>query len=151
MNDIPNTLRVGSAGILIEEGKLMMGLSNKWNKWVIPGGAVKFTESYKDAVVREIREETGLEVVWEKMVDVFEFIFAPDNYAQDRAHRLIIYSNIRRVGGSINPGDDIAEVAFFDRTEIADLYHQGLLTSVMHEVLTRFGWLDSTITTPKAA
>jgi 8-oxo-dGTP diphosphatase len=138
MNETALKPRVGSAGVLIEDDKLMMGLSKKWNCWVIPGGGVDFMESYKDTVVREIREETGIEVVWEKMIDIFEVLYKPtDN------HRVIIYSNVRRVGGTIKPGDDIAEVAFFDRAGIADLHRKKLLTGVMIEVLTRFGWLDA--------
>ncbi|MGE3769879.1 MAG: NUDIX domain-containing protein [Bdellovibrionales bacterium] len=131
--------RVGSAGILVEDGKLMMGLSKKWNQWVIPGGAIDFLESYKDAVVREIREETGLEVEWQSFAQVFEVMHAPTNN-----HRVLLYSNVKRVGGSINPGDDIADVAFFDRAGLAKLADEGLLTGVMLEVLMGLGWLEET-------
>ena len=138
MNDTPNKPRVGSAGILVEDGKLMMGFSKKWDRWVIPGGGVDFMESYKDAVVREIREETGLEVVWERLVDIYEVLYAPTNN-----HRVLIYSDVRRVGGSIKDGDDIAEVGFFNRDEIARLGIDGKLTGVMVGVLIKFGWLDA--------
>lgn len=43
----------------------------------------------------------------------------------------------------ICPGDDIAEVRFFDRNELAELQKNNLLTGVMIEALTRFGWLDA--------
>lgn len=57
---------VGCGGfILNDEGKLLMQLRNKAPEkgyWSIPGGKVEMFETFEDAVVREVKEETDLDV-----------------------------------------------------------------------------------------
>lgn len=130
--------RVGASGLLVEDGKLLMGFSKKWDRWVIPGGGVDHMESYKTTLVREWREETGLEVEWLGLRHIHEILYEPT-----RDHRILIYSDIKRTGGTLTPGDDIAELKFFSPAEIETLHHTDKLTWVMVEVLTHLGWLQS--------
>lgn len=130
--------RLGASGLLVEDGKLLMGLSKKWDKWVIPGGGVDHMESYKNTVVREWREETGLEIEWLGLRHIHEILYEPT-----RDHRVLIYSDVRRVAGTLTPGDDIAELKFFSRDDIAQLHADDKLTWVMVEVLTHLGWLSA--------
>ena len=65
--------------ILNPEGKLFLMKSHKWkDKYVIPGGHVELGERIEDALKREIKEETGLEVHNIKFVCFQEFIFGDD-------------------------------------------------------------------------
>ena len=49
--------------ILSTEGKLFLMRSHKWrDQYVIPGGHIELGERMEDALRREIREETGLEI-----------------------------------------------------------------------------------------
>ncbi|MCW5610591.1 MAG: NUDIX hydrolase [Rubrivivax sp.] len=70
-----------SAGAFVEhEGRLLLVRHTKpeiYDFWVAPGGGVKGSESLAEAAVREVQEETGLEVVAEKLVYVEEF-FNPE-------------------------------------------------------------------------
>jgi 8-oxo-dGTP diphosphatase len=56
--------RIRSSAIIIEDGKILLIHRRKEGKeyWVFPGGGVERDETAKEAVVREVREETGLEV-----------------------------------------------------------------------------------------
>ena len=68
--------RVGQ-GILIEDGKVLLS-GNRWysNKplaWTLPGGRAEDSEGVIEAVVREWREETGLEVEVLDLAYVSEF------------------------------------------------------------------------------
>lgn len=128
--------RVGASGLLVENDKLLMGFSKKWERWVIPGGGVDHMESYKTAVVREWAEETGLQIEWTGLRYIHEILYEPT-----KDHRILIYSDVRRTGGELTPGDDIAELKFFSRDEMAELQRTEKLTWVMEDVLTHLGWL----------
>lgn len=66
-----------SAGALVEhEGRLLLVRHRKegvYDFWVAPGGGVQGSESLTDAAEREVREETGLLVVAERILYVEEF------------------------------------------------------------------------------
>jgi ADP-ribose pyrophosphatase YjhB (NUDIX family) len=84
-------------------------------KWDAPGGFVGEGEHPVDALRREVREETGLEV------DEREFIGAwVDDYVDEHAARkvVVLYWRVAIVGGGARAGDDAAEVRWFARNEL---------------------------------
>ena len=52
-----------AGGYLIQNGKVLLVNSRKYNKWVPPGGHLEENETPDQAVVREFLEETGIKVV----------------------------------------------------------------------------------------
>ena len=50
-------------GIVIREGKLAMIYSQKYNYYKFPGGGVEANETHTDTLIREMDEETGLQVI----------------------------------------------------------------------------------------
>jgi len=82
--------------------------------WCIPCGWVEWDEDLRDAAVREFAEETGFEVVLENVAAVHS------NFHDPQAHSIGIwfYGNI--IGGQMNAGDDVSEVAFFDLDDLPE-------------------------------
>src|SRR5438034_11818350 len=74
-----------SAIILTGEGLLLQRRSDN-RLWGLPGGGVEPGESVTEAVVREVREETGLEVVPLRLIGVYsspehgQIVTYPDGY-----------------------------------------------------------------------
>jgi nucleoside triphosphatase len=67
------------------DGEILLMKSHKWRgKYVIPGGHVELGEKIEDALKREIREETGLEICDIKFICFQEFIF--DNVFWKKRH-----------------------------------------------------------------
>jgi len=67
---------VVAALIFNQKGKVILLKSHKWrNKYVIPGGHVELGERFEDALKREIKEETGLNIFDIKFVCFQESIF----------------------------------------------------------------------------
>ena len=69
----PDQPVVGVGAVIIKEGTIALikrGNEPSKGKWTIPGGLVELTESPEQAVVREAKEETGLDVDTLTLIDV---------------------------------------------------------------------------------
>jgi nucleoside triphosphatase len=85
-NKFPKGIEAAAAGLVRrKDGKLLFAKSPKWsNKWVIPGGHIEPGESIKDAVIREVKEETQLDSKFITILLSGEMI-NPSNYKR-QAH-----------------------------------------------------------------
>jgi nucleoside triphosphatase len=69
-----------TVGVFIfnKDGKLILLKSHKWpGKYVVPGGHVELGERLEEAVVRETKEETGLDVYDIEFINFQQFIYDP--------------------------------------------------------------------------
>ncbi len=72
------------AAIFDDAGRVLMVRTHKWsNRWGIPGGKVKFGETCHDALVRELKEETDLDVVEVEFVLVQDCIQSVEFYRDE--------------------------------------------------------------------
>ncbi|MHA1581139.1 MAG: NUDIX domain-containing protein [Candidatus Baldrarchaeia archaeon] len=84
--------------------------------WALPGGIVEYGETVEEAVKREVKEETGLEVEIEKLVNVYS-----DPNRDPRGHFVSICFLCRKVGGVLKAATDAAEVSVFSLKEVGNL------------------------------
>jgi nucleoside triphosphatase len=65
--------------IVNKEGKILLTKSHKWfDKHTLPGGHIEVGETMKEAVMREVKEEVGLDVEVTEMLLMQEAIFAEE-------------------------------------------------------------------------
>lgn len=60
-----------SAVIFDRRGRLLLQQRSDGGQWGLPGGSVEIGESVREAVQREVREETGLTIAVRRMVGVY--------------------------------------------------------------------------------
>lgn len=67
------TTRLGAYGILKAEGKLLLTLKKAGpyqGLWDLPGGGIEFGESPEEALIREFKEETALQIKHLELIHV---------------------------------------------------------------------------------
>ena len=88
--------------------------------WSLPGGALEVGETLEDAVRREVREETGLEIQPVRMFEIFERIMR-DAAGAPEYHYVLIDYLCRVTGGTLCPGDDVCAVEWVRRRDLGAL------------------------------
>ena len=88
--------------------------------WSLPGGALETGESLHDAICREVREETGLEVEPLGVFEIFERILR-DAQGTLEYHYVLIDYVCRITGGELRPGDDVCRVEWVRRRDLGAL------------------------------
>ena len=81
-------------------------------QWSIPGGGLHVGERLEDAVVREVREETGVEIRRLRLIGVFEALPQMRDGEGYLRHTLMIDYAADWTGGEPVAGDDAAAAEF---------------------------------------
>ena len=106
-------------GVLIEGGKVLLvrrGKEPAKGAMALPGGIVEYGERLEDCVVREVREETGLETRVLRLVGIFS-----DPGRDPRGHFISALYELERTGGELLAGDDAAETGFYPLDDLPRL------------------------------
>ena len=69
-------VRVGI--MLIKDNKVLLHKNDNRDNYCLPGGGVHFLESSEEAIIREIKEETGLDIKVDECVSTIENLFEHD-------------------------------------------------------------------------
>jgi ADP-ribose pyrophosphatase YjhB (NUDIX family) len=131
---------VAVGAIVIDKGAILLVKRDREpakGLWSLPGGRVEVGESLREALVREVREETGIEVDVDGMIGTAERIVRNDE--GDIAFHYVILDYVCTARSvDIKAGDDAAEVRWVPVGEIADLQ----LTAGLLEFLADRGVLE---------
>jgi 8-oxo-dGTP diphosphatase len=95
--------------LLVERGKEPLK-----GYWSLPGGVLEIGETLEQGIVREVCEETGLEVKPVKVLEIFERIIRDAEGAPEYHYVLIDYV-CRVTAGSLRAADDASRAAWVPR------------------------------------
>lgn len=132
--------RVGVGGVVIHAGRVLLirrGKEPLYGRWVVPGGTVEPGEPLEAAVMRELREETGLEVEPVELLTVFDRIERDGEHLV--YHFVIVDYLCRLLAGEARAASDALEVAWAapDELDRYDLPAKAL--EVVHDAFRKVG------------
>ncbi|HUS60684.1 MAG TPA: NUDIX hydrolase [Acidimicrobiales bacterium] len=116
---------IGCGNLVVEEGRVLLVREAKPSargRFNLPAGKPEVGETLMEAAVREAKEETGLDVVLDHLVGIYQ---CPDTSEGTSVTNFVFASH--RVGGDLQTSVAHPEVRFFDRVELADLARRLLL------------------------
>ncbi|MDR3724778.1 MAG: NUDIX hydrolase [Terracidiphilus sp.] len=116
--EFPEAPLVGVGAVIVDKGRVLFirrGTEPMKGRWSIPGGLVELGESLTDAVRREVKEETGLEVEVVELIELLDRIYRDDTRV--RYHYVIADYLCRVTGGETHAGSDAAEAHWAGRPE----------------------------------
>ncbi len=127
--EFPEQPLVGVGGVVIEDGRVLLARRGRpplAGLWSIPGGLLELGETLEQAVVRELAEETGLEVDVLELIGVFDRIEpelpvagAAGEPTRPHYHFVILDYLCGVRGGTMCAGSDASELAWAREDELA--------------------------------
>ncbi len=115
---------LAGVGAVLHKGHKVLLIKRKYppneGHWALPGGLVELGESVQDAVVREVKEETGISVRLEGLLDISTDIHL-DATSKLRYHYVLIDYVARPVGSRVRLNDESSAYGWFSSDEVKKL------------------------------
>lgn len=121
-------------GLLVRDGRVLLVRRAREpfkGRYALPGGFVEYGEKVEECVVREVREETGLETEVARLMGVYS------SMGRDpRGHFVTLLFLLNEKGGRLNAGDDAEEANFFEPSALPPMAfdHQRLIEDAFKDM-----------------
>jgi len=120
--------------VLVDHQVVLIYRKNPPQGWALPGGFVNYGETVEQAVMREIKEETGLD-----LTDLHQFRVYSDPKRDPRGHCVSVVF-VGRGSGKPAAGDDAAQFQLVDLSEVNKVKlvfdHQQILADYIKSLTT---------------
>ena len=143
-------VRVGAYAVIVQDGNLLL---THWNEggrsgWTLPGGGLEPYETTEQAVVREIREETGYDAELRTLLGVDSLFLKPEQRIVPGAgplHAFRVIYLARIVGGELTHevGGSSDEARWVPLDDVGDLATLSLVPTAIDMLLRRLAGPDA--------
>src|SRR5271165_3269471 len=113
------TPKVDVRGVVFQDGKILLVQERSDGKWTLPGDWADVGDSPADAVIREIREESGYETRATKLLALLDRNRHDHPPHVNHIYKVFIRCEI--IGGSPTTSHEIQDVGFFAEDQIPEL------------------------------
>ena len=120
--EYPDDPILGVGAVIFNNEEVLLAKRGKdpgYGGWSIPGGAVELGETLKEGLLREIMEETGLQVEIGGMVEVLEWISRDENN-RIQYHYVLVDFWCKCLSVEINPSSDVLDAKWVLLSEISN-------------------------------
>ena len=111
------TPKIDTRAAVFQDGKILLVHENN-GTWSLPGGWCDVDQSVASNVIKEVKEETGLDVTADKLIAVQDWrLHNVRNYAYGV---IKIFVLCRKTGGTFAENIETTEIGYFDRDKLPD-------------------------------
>ena len=137
--DFTRLRRSATAAVVFDgQGRILLHRRTDNGRWALPGGAIEIGETADQAVVREVREETGYQVEVVRLVGVYSdprhtTITYPEG---DTVSYVSVLFECKMTGGVRALSDESSAVDWFSPDLLPEPFHPGHIPRV-HDAMAR--------------
>jgi ADP-ribose pyrophosphatase YjhB (NUDIX family) len=120
--EFPLAPLLGVGAVVVQNGRVLLvrrGTEPMKGRWTLPGGLLELGEPLTAGVVREVKEETGLEVEVVELIELLDRIHKESGSAGERVryHYVIADYLCNVAGGELRAASDADAVRWVERAE----------------------------------
>lgn len=126
VGNTPLILNFSAACIVDDKGRLLLqkrGDLQGLNEWGLPGGAWEFGESAEEALIREVREETGLVIQINRLIGVYSKYFAEYENGDKSQTSVTLFECSSISGDLISDGEETLELKYFEHQKLPKIFN----------------------------
>lgn len=124
-SDYP-TAKVDIRGLVVSpENKVLLVQENIDGKWSLPGGWADVGCSPRETVIKEIKEETGLDVAVKALLAVFDKRFHAHPPQPFYVYKMVFYCEA--ISCELKKGFDVLDVRYFTMDDLPELSEDRIL------------------------
>jgi len=115
-------VRPSVSAILPRDGKILLQRRSDNGLWGLPGGSLERGESVTAAIVREVQEETGLQVEVVRLIGVYsDPTFQVVRYPEGNVvHYVTSFFECRILGGELATCEETLDLRYFDPRDLPE-------------------------------
>lgn len=102
-------------------GDKMVLVNHPKSGWMPPGGGIEIGETYEQAVVREVKEETNMKVIHQVLIG-FQDVYEPDRIVRQTRSFCIVEPHGEFIS---DPDGEIMEIKLIEPTEYKKYFNWG--------------------------
>ncbi len=123
-----------SAVVTDEDGRLLLAKRTDNDLWTIPGGTMKPGETITETAVREVKEETGVDVEVVSLVGIYSNPQHVVEYSDGEVRQQFsVCFACRPIGGELATSDETSEVGYFRPDELGSMdIHPSIRLRIQH-------------------
>ena len=101
--------RIAVSAVIFDRERVLLAHRRDIDWWNLPGGGMELGETVDEALHREVREETGLEVEIEQLIGV---------YSKPQKQEVVLAFRCRIMGGALCETEESRECRFFGQINL---------------------------------